>query len=315
MGISISCNRRRLKKIFWKVNKDIILKQQLLGGLHKNLKVILLLLFPLLQLILLIQLPPEPDSHVIYFIQYKDKCILENEMPNEWNGSQVWGEYCNDFYILFSRQQHFKYLITVIPKPSWGLWFIPHRQIPLTDFRFQSHSLTWSFLLKNPPPWVLSNLPSSRICVVCGCFWCNFWAREKTLEFLYEESREVQDNYSKKSEGVHLVLDKFYWCMLQHKTYCVKLFLFPLFWMYFLTVIWTGFFGFSFLSSLCTWGRLQICPSCANTGVIRYILFIITGYKHKCIICFTAYKLDWGCNCWTEPLKVIYLAHTLIVSD
>lgn len=43
-------------------------------------------------------------------------------------------------------------------------------------------------------------------------------------------------------------------------------------------------------------------------------LFISRGRKQKYLISFIHYKLDGGCKCWTEPLKMRYVADTLILS-
>ena len=127
----------------------------------------------------------------MHFIHFKDKHIIwvGNEtqmMIRGCNRSQVCGEHLNVFHFSFSRQQRFKCLITVIPKPSWGVWFIPQRQIAHTDFRFRSHSLTWSLLLKNLSPgfYQIHIRPARGFLFVCSCFRWNVWAREKTAGIL-----------------------------------------------------------------------------------------------------------------------------------
>lgn len=69
------------------------------------------------------------------------------------NRSQVCATHLKVVCFMFRRRRHFKCLITVISKPSWGVWFIPQTQIARTDFRFQSLSLTWSLFPNNRVPW------------------------------------------------------------------------------------------------------------------------------------------------------------------
>lgn len=63
------------------------------------------------------------------------------------------------------------------------------------------------------------------------------------------------------------------------------------------------------LSSPFTWGRLRnLSPLCKY----KSDPFIIRGYKHERLICFIAFKLHWGCNGWTEPLKMRRLADAFL---
>lgn len=114
------------------------------------------------------------------------------------NRSQVCGEHLNVFCFLFSRQQRFKSLITVIPKLSWDVWFIPQRQISHTDF---SHSLTWSFLKNLPRLWVFYPVrPARGFLFLWSCFSLEFLTeRRKTTGFLHEESLSQENKFKKKS--------------------------------------------------------------------------------------------------------------------
>ena len=135
------------------------------------------------------------------------------------NRSQVCGKHLNVVYFLFSRQQRFKCLITVIPKPSWGVWFIPRRQISHTDF-----SRT---LQHDPCYWKSGPLlgfikftfaPLQDLSFVCGCFFRQNYSEQtsKTAGILVRgvlsqknKKCNIQKHFLEKSESLHSILDKY----------------------------------------------------------------------------------------------------------
>lgn len=79
-------------------------------------------------------------------------------------------------------------------------------------YRFQSHSLTWSLLLKNLPLgfYQIHIRPARGFLFVCSCFRWNFWAREKTTGILVGGALSQKTrNPIQLLKKVHSIWDKY----------------------------------------------------------------------------------------------------------